>query len=198
MPLSLNRRHFLKAASTSAATCTTKALCLMAISVGLVHQSMASDDLPGLIGIQYGSDDFEEAQHLVSLDSLDHRWSEKDDFGKEWAGRWRGSIVGPTTGLVHLIIETNQDAIVQIGGQTVLDTKKGWTTGQVKMVKGQEYPITLTYFKDGRGYDCELKVRWTWARQLTDSGRRRELETLRRRRRQSERTIPRRARRRAG
>ena len=37
-----------------------RAFCLVAVSMGIAHQADADDNLPGLIGIQYGSDDFEE------------------------------------------------------------------------------------------------------------------------------------------
>ena len=37
-----------------------RAFCLVAVPLGIAHQADAADKLPGLIGIQYGSDDFEE------------------------------------------------------------------------------------------------------------------------------------------
>ena len=46
----------------------------------------------GLVGIQYGSDDFDDAENLAILSSLDNTWSRADDFGKQWAGRWEGFL----------------------------------------------------------------------------------------------------------
>ncbi|MEO1980070.1 MAG: ankyrin repeat domain-containing protein, partial [Fuerstiella sp.] len=131
-------------------------------TTGVAVQPNVADGVPGVIGIQYGSDDFKKAQHLVKLDSLDQRWGKDDDFGMDWAGRWWGSIVGPANGQVQLSVETDQDAKVEISGKLVLNTKNGLTTGQVNMVKGQKYPIVLTYFKDGSGHNCRLKVQWNW------------------------------------
>ncbi len=127
-----------------------------------VQANAANDGVAGVIGIQYGSADFKRVQHLVKLDSLDQQWGKDDDFGMDWAGQWWGSIVGPTNGQVRLTVDTDQDANIEIGGKLVLDTKNGLTTGQVNMVKGETYPIVLTYFKDGSGHNCRLKVQWSW------------------------------------
>ena len=119
-------------------------------------------DVPGLIGIQYGSPNLTNQQEFVKLTSLDQRWGQGDGFGRNWSGRWYGSIVGPTDGQVTLAVETNSDAKVEIGDKVVLDTKDGVKTGQVKLTKGEKYPIVLSYFRDGDGFDARLKVQWSW------------------------------------
>ena len=138
------------------------ALYVMAVTAGMAQPTHAVEEVRGLMGIQYGADDFEDAQNLVELNSLDQRWSERDDFGREWAGRWLGSITGPTTGRVRFNVETDQHAHLEIAGQVIVDTKNGLTVGHFRMVQGQKYPVVLTFFKDGSGYECALRVQWSW------------------------------------
>ena len=138
------------------------ALCFV---TGFTRQANAADEMPGLIGIQYGSEDFTDAENLVKLSSLDQRWGADDGFGKQWAGRWQGFIIGPVSGEVKFTIETDQNAKITIAGKVLLNSKGGSATGSMKMVKGQKYPIVLTYIKEGSQYDCALKVQWSWAGQ---------------------------------
>jgi len=121
--------------------------------------------LPGLIGVQFGSEDFSDAEDLVKLSSLDQTWGADDRFGKQWAGKWQGFIIGPATGEVKFTLETDQDAKIEIAGKVVLNSKGGLTAGSLKMVKGEKYPIVLSYVKEGQEYDCGLKVQWNWAGQ---------------------------------
>ncbi|MHC4659099.1 MAG: LamG domain-containing protein, partial [Planctomycetota bacterium] len=141
------------------------ALCFVISVTGITQQASAADEMPGLIGIQYGSEDFSDAEDLVRLSSLDQTWGEDARFGKQWAGKWQGFIVAPATAEVRFTIETNQDAKIEIAGKVVLNSKSGLTAGSMKMVKGKKYPIVLTYVKEGSEYDCALKVQWGWAGQ---------------------------------
>ena len=146
------------------------ALCFVAGVTEITQQAdAAGDEMPGLIGIQYGSEDFSDAEDLVKLNSLDQTWGQDDGFGKQWAGRWQGSIIGPVTGDVKFTIETDQEVKVEIAGKVVLDSKGGLTVGSVKMVKGKKYPIVLTYVKEGSEYDCALKIQWSWAGQTPNT-----------------------------
>ena len=113
---------------------------------------------PGLVGIQYGSEDFSDAEKLVILNSLDNTWSEADQFGKQWSGKWQGFLVGPVSGAVKLTVETDQTAKVEIDGNVV-------TSAGVTMVKGRKYPVTVSYVKNGDEYDCYLRIKWSWAGQ---------------------------------
>ena len=56
-----------------------RAFCFVAVSAGIFHQANADDRSPGLIGIQDGSDDFEEAQHLIRLDKKLPEEAQDDD-----------------------------------------------------------------------------------------------------------------------
>jgi len=115
-------------------------------------------DKAGLVGIQYGSEDFDDPENLVILDALENTWTEADGYGRQWAGRWHGFIVGPATGTVNISIETDQTAKVEIDGRPV-------TNAGVEMTKGHKYPVTVSYVKKGNEYDCFLRVKWSWAGQ---------------------------------
>lgn len=153
---------------TTSRTFKVAGLILLAVSfltpgweAGAAEEKDSSS--PGLTGIQYGSGDLKRAQNLVKLETLDQQWGEKDDFGSEWSGRWFGSLVGPVDGTVQIGVVTEQDAIVEIGGKVVVNTKKGVKSGKVEMAKGKAVAIVLSYFKDGSGPDGSLKVTWSWA-----------------------------------
>jgi hypothetical protein len=141
------------------------ALCFGAGLTGFVRQANAAD-MPGLIGIQYGDDDFEKAQSFVTLSSLDQIWGQGSDsgFGKQWAAKWEGSIVGPTSGDVKFELENDQSIKVEIAGKVVVNSK-GATSGSMKMAKGKKYPIAVTYIKQGSEFLCSLKVQWSWTGQ---------------------------------
>jgi len=117
-------------------------------------QSLAADR-PGLVGIQYASEDYTDAENLMILNSLDQSWSGADGHGKQWSGKWRGFVVSPVSGQVKFTIETDQAAHIEING----------TSEGVRMVKGKKYPIVVTYIKTGDEYDCFLRVKWSWAGQ---------------------------------
>ncbi|MHC4646173.1 MAG: DUF6807 family protein, partial [Planctomycetota bacterium] len=111
---------------------------------------------PGLVGIQYGSEDFTDPENLVILTSLGQNWTQDDGNGKQWGGRWQGFLVGPVSGVVKLTVETDQKAEVEIDGNVV-------TSAGVKMVEGRKHPVTVSYAKTGDQYDCYLRVKWSWA-----------------------------------
>jgi hypothetical protein len=109
----------------------------------------------GLVGIQYGSEDFTDPENLVILTSLGQNWTQDDGNGKQWSGKWQGFLVGPVTGVVKLTVETDQKAEVEIDGNVV-------TSAGVKTVEGQKHPVTVSYVKTGDEYDCYLHVKWSW------------------------------------
>ncbi|MHC4620701.1 MAG: LamG-like jellyroll fold domain-containing protein [Planctomycetota bacterium] len=119
----------------------------------------------GLIGIQYGNEDFERPEGLVTLDRLGQRWDQDDGFGKQWAGKWEGMIIGPASGDITFTVETDQTAKITVAGNTVVTCKRGSTSGSMQMVKGKRYPIVLTYVKEGSEYGCGLKAQWSWVGQ---------------------------------
>ena len=119
----------------------------------------------GLIGAQYGSEDFTNLQNLSRLDSLERAFSEDDDYGREWSGRWVGFITAPASGEVTFGAETDRSLQIQIAGKRIVVAKQGRATGSFTMVKGTEYPIEVSYVKEGDSYDSYFKVMWSWAGQ---------------------------------
>jgi hypothetical protein len=146
-------------------------LIAMALAVAGVVTSFsaaAGDDgprMPGLIGVQYGSEDFSDVQSLSRLVSLERSFSENDGYGRQWSARWEGFIVGPADGEIIFHGESDQALRVRIAGKAVLESKKASGTGSMSMVKGKEYPIEVSYAKDGPSYDCRLNIQWSWGGQ---------------------------------
>jgi alpha-L-fucosidase len=120
---------------------------------------------PGLIGIQYDDEDFSEAEDLVNLTSLDQTWGQYSGFGRQWSGKWEGSIIGPATDEVKFTIESDQDARLEIAGKFNLSSKTGSAAGGMRMIRGRKYPIFVSFVKRGDGYDCHMKVQWSWTGQ---------------------------------
>jgi len=118
----------------------------------------------GLVGIQYGSEDFTDAEDLQILYSLEQNWDQQSGHGRQWSGKWEGSIIAPVTGDINFTIEADQDAKVGIAGKALLSSQSTTAAG-MKMVKGQKYPIVVTYVKEGSEYECNMKVQWSWAGQ---------------------------------
>jgi len=141
---------------------------IVALAVVVVFFSVGVDAMeaeqPGLIGGQYGSDDFDELQNLTRLNTLERVFSEDDDYGTEWSARWAGFIIGPASGEINFTAETDQVLEVRIAGTRIVKTEKGAGTGGFSMVKGKQYPIEVTFVKDsGDSEKCFLKIQWGWA-----------------------------------
>jgi hypothetical protein len=120
---------------------------------------------PGLIGGQYGSEDFTELQSLSRLSSLERAFSEDDDYGRQWSAKWHGFLVAPADGEIAFHAETDRSLQIQIEGKKIIDVTQGKMTGSLTMVKGKEYPIEVTYIQEGQSYDSYFKVQWSWAGQ---------------------------------
>jgi len=145
---------------------------LAAMSVVIVFSPIAKAapaPLPGLIGGQYGSEDFDNLEHMASLDSLDRSFGEDDGFGKQWAAVWQGSIVAAGSGQITFIAETDQEVQILIAGKQVVAANQGTASGTVSMTRGKAYPIEVRYIKSGSSYDSHLKVQWSWAGQAATS-----------------------------
>jgi len=129
----------------------------------------ASARMPGLIGGQFGSDEFTRLEHLARLDSLERSWSEDDGFGREWSGIWQGFIVAAGSGEITFHAEADKSVQILIAGKEVVAANQGKASGSVSMVKGKEYPIEVRYVREMEGeddtMDCYLKVQWSWAGQ---------------------------------
>ncbi|MHC4062352.1 MAG: PA14 domain-containing protein, partial [Planctomycetota bacterium] len=124
---------------------------------------------PGLVGTQYGSEDFTDLQNVSRLDNLEPSWSEADDYGRQWSAEWEGLIVAPATGRIAFAAETDQALQIKIAGETVIESKKGTLAGSVSMVEAKQYPIKITYVKGGQSYDCYFRIQWSWAGQAAVS-----------------------------
>jgi len=114
----------------------------------------------GLIGIQYGKEGFDTPQSIVVLTSLDNTWDEENNYGNQWSGKWQGFITGPANGQVDFTIETTKPLILKIDGKVVAKSKRKTKTASVKMVKGQKYPIVVSFNNGSK--DCSFKISWSW------------------------------------
>ncbi|MHC4624425.1 MAG: PA14 domain-containing protein [Planctomycetota bacterium] len=123
----------------------------------------------GLVGGQFGSEDLIDLENVSGLNSLEHSWSEDDDYGRQWSAKWQGFVIAPATGRITFHAETDKSVRIQIAGSEVLAVTAGSKTGEVSMTKGKEYPIEVTYIQEGRSYDSHLKVQWSWAGQAAAS-----------------------------
>jgi hypothetical protein len=144
-------------------------LIVMALTVVEVVTSFSADvraaeaKQPGLIGGQFGSEDFTNLQNLSRLSSLERAFSEDDDYGRQWSAKWFGFVVAPASGKITFGAETDQAVQMRIAGKTVIESQKGTGTASLTMVKGKEYPIEVTYVKEGQSYECYFKIQWSWA-----------------------------------
>jgi len=120
---------------------------------------------PGLIGVQYGSEDFTDIQHLSRLGSLQRSFSGADDYGRQWSAKWTGFITAPASGNITFIAESDQVLHVVIADKPIIELQKGTGTAGLTMVKGKKYPIEVSYVKNGQSYNCYFKILWSWAGQ---------------------------------
>jgi hypothetical protein len=145
---------------------TVMVLAIVAVVTSFSVNAVAVDGkLPGLVGVQYGSEDFSEIQDLTRLSSLERKFTQDDGYGRQWAARWFGIIVGPANGEVAFSGEADQETEMRIGGRTIISTKSGVTVGSVSMVKGQEYPIEVSLVKGGQADNCYFRILWSWGGQ---------------------------------
>jgi hypothetical protein len=146
-------------------------LTVVVLAIGAIVTSFSADakaegtKVPGLVGVQYGSEDFSEIQDLTRLSSLERKFTQDDGYGRQWSARWFGIIVGPANGEVGFSGETDQEMEMRISGKTIISTKSGVTAGSVSMVKGQEYPIEISLVKGGQADNCYFRILWRWGGQ---------------------------------
>ncbi|MHC4192875.1 MAG: PA14 domain-containing protein [Planctomycetota bacterium] len=145
---------------------TISTVVALAIVAGIVFISpdatAEAAGMPGLIGAQYGSEDFTDVQSLSRLGSLERTFTEDDDYGRQWSGKWVGFIIAPASGQVYFTAATGQEIKLEISSTVVINSKRSVMSGSMTMVKGEKYPIVLSYVKTGDEYECNLKVQWRW------------------------------------
>jgi len=116
----------------------------------------------GLIGTQFGDPKVQRAQGKSELFTSDNDWT---GGMNDWSARWRGYITAPFTG--NVIFKANSDAGLQllINDRYVIDswTSKAERIGSITMVKGEKYPVVITYSHDGG--NSFLKLFWSWSGQ---------------------------------
>jgi hypothetical protein len=137
-------------------------MLVMVLTHGAAAVFGSEKSIPGLVGGQYGSEDFSELQNLSRLTDLEGAFGEDDDYGRQWAGRWVGFVVAPADGEITFIAESDQALQVRVAGKTIIDLQKGAVSGSPTMIKGRAYPIEVTYVKTGQSYDCWFEVQWSW------------------------------------
>ncbi|HUW18120.1 MAG TPA: exo-alpha-sialidase [Sedimentisphaerales bacterium] len=133
---------------------------------------------PGLVGQRFGEANLTNVKNAEVIDSLEHLWTENDDRGGSWSARWRGYIVGPWTGQITFHVVTNKRVRIEIDGKEriripgevdpdgvfeFLQSQTGHMerSAAMPMVKGQQYPITITFVLEEGPYGY-LSVKWSW------------------------------------
>jgi len=144
-------------------------LAVVSVAAAFSLNAQTASAAAGLIGGQYGSEDFTDLEHMSSLYSLETSWGEGDGHGQQWSGIWQGSIAAPASGKITFQAEADQSVQILIAGKSVVAANKGKATGTMSMSKGKKYPIEVRYVKGGAGYDCNMKVQWSWAGQAAVS-----------------------------
>ena len=143
-------------------------LAVVAVVTAFSPYAQAAD-MAGLIGGQFGSEDFTDLEHLSDLDSLENSWGQDDGFGQQFSALWEGSIVAAGSGEITFTAEADQSLEILISGKQVVSANQGSASGSVSMTKGKAYPIEVRYVKEGSGYDCSMKVQWSWAGQAAST-----------------------------
>ncbi|MHC4617332.1 MAG: exo-alpha-sialidase [Planctomycetota bacterium] len=132
----------------------------------------------GLVGQRFGEANLTNVKNAEVIDSLEHLWTENDDRGGSWSARWQGYIVGPCTGEITFHGVTNKRVTMKIDGKEriripgevdpdgifeFLQSQTGHMerSAAMPMVKGQHYPITITYILEEGPYGY-LSVKWSW------------------------------------
>ncbi|HUX59501.1 MAG TPA: LamG-like jellyroll fold domain-containing protein [Bacteroidales bacterium] len=116
----------------------------------------------GLIGVQYGNADLTDPLGKQEFLSTDNDWTGSMN---NWSNKWRGYIEAPFTGEVHFRAKADDGLQLIIGNNKIIN---GWEvggqrTGSLNMVKGEKYPVILTYGNDGG--EAILRLFWSWPAQ---------------------------------
>jgi hypothetical protein len=106
-----------------------------------------------------------DLEDFSRLDSIEQSWDEDSGHGREWSGKWEGFVTAPATGDVTFHAETDRILRIKIAGRELINVQEGKQMAAVAMVKGKQFPIEVTYVKDGPTYDCYFKIQWSWAGQ---------------------------------
>ncbi len=127
-------------------------------------ESTTEKSVPGLIGKWYGNVDLTRAMGTEVMSTLEHNWSKSSEGrGGEWSAKWLGFLVAPATGEIIFHVAADHGAALEIDAKPLIQWQgqKGERSGSIALVKGREYPISVTYTHDG-GAESYLSVRWSF------------------------------------
>lgn len=99
--------------------------------------------------------------------NIDYYWSEVAPFPdmnpNECSVRWTGQLLSPATGEFTFSARVDDGIRVWVGGVLIIDNWQlndvGYSTGNVKLQKGERYNITVEYFNALN--EAEIKFLWT-------------------------------------
>jgi len=126
------------------------------------HKSQEAISCQGLIGAYYGDAGFTNIKYPEILHSLDNYWDESTGHGSAWSGKYEGYLVAPVTAPVTLYLESNKEAVCQIGEDELRirdGEEAGYTT--VRFREGDIYHISLSFSYE-KGDPGTLKLSWSW------------------------------------
>jgi hypothetical protein len=139
-------------------------LILIALSITLIScQKSDSQFKPGLVGIYYSEPNLTSIKAVTFLTSLEQNWDEAVDFQTGSSGVWDGFIMAPADGEISFYLETDKVAVLEIDNKFETKSDTGLTSLNIKMNKGQVYPIRVTFYNDGPRTDYGFfTVKWNW------------------------------------
>lgn len=134
------------------------ALLLIISSCGPSVQSVSKQ---GLIGATYEGPDLTRIGFVSFLDTLDRAWDDEDE--SQWSAKWEGDIEAPATESITFTVKTNRHLILRINGNIVAEAsgENSQGEGNIKMRKGESYPMELIYMHNGKGLSFQ-EIKWKW------------------------------------
>ncbi len=128
------------------------------------NQTSLNKTHSGLIGLHFSDSALRRQGKKWPIDIINSdklSWNTQND----WSARWVGYIKAPASGNIIFIAEADNGIILKINDQTVIE---GWgegegRSGEILMTKGENYPIDVSYYKDGG--QSYLRLYWQWGTQ---------------------------------
>lgn len=146
-------------------------LSMTIISLSLINCQKGNNQYkPGLVGIYYSEPNLTSIKAITTLTSLEQNWDEKVDFQTSSSGVWDGYIIAPADGEIQFHLKTNKIAILEIDRDFKTESIKDSTSLKIKMIKGQAYPMRVTFYNDGERTDYGyFSIKWTWNNKILSS-----------------------------
>lgn len=126
--------------------------------------SFSRPDLPGLHGLYFGNIRFENPAGTETLERLEAVWDNAvHRRGNDWAGEWKGFLIGPADGVVEFEGSSDQQIEFEVGERTLLgwDAFPGTARARMEMTRDRLYPVTVRFIQPsgGRG---SFSIGWIW------------------------------------